>query len=395
MRKMLTIPRIEFETLQERIKNLNAEIVELKRVAEETRQNCDIRYATIFNNSRDAIGVAKKGIHVMVNPAYLALYGYTSERELIGKPILDLIAPAERESILAYVSLREKGEAVPSVYETRGLRKDGTEFVMDVHVSRYQLQGKTYSNVIIRDITERKSAAEELARAKDELETRNNQLRDLSIHLQNVREDERTRVAREIHDEMGQSLTAIKLELARLRKKPPKDQKAIKEQVAYVAELVESTLQSVKRISTELRPGMLDHIGLTSAIQWQAEEFEKRNGIPCSVVFDPEEINIGQNRSTTVFRIFQETLTNIARHANASKVEALLKLQAGELLLRVNDDGKGITKQRALDAKSLGLIGMRERVHYWGGSFEIYGTPNQGTTVVVRIPLDKPEEAPK
>ncbi len=395
MPKMLTISRIELENLQERIRNLNAEIAEFKRAAKEPRQSNDVRYETIFNNSRDAIGVAKKGIHVMANPAYLALYGYASELELIGRPILDLIAPAEREKVLTNVSLREKGEDIPSAYETRGLRKDGTEFVMDVHVSRYKLHGEIYSNVIIRDITERKRVAEELARAKEELETRNDQLRNLSIHLQNVREEERTRMAREIHDELGQSLTAIKLELARLRKKPPKDQKVLKEQAAYVADLVESTLQSVKRISTELRPGVLDHIGLTSAIEWQAGEFKKRYGIACTVVFEPEEINIDGERSTTVFRIFQEALTNIARHANASKVKALLKLEAGELLLRVNDDGKGITKQRALDAKSLGLIGMRERVHYWGGSFEIQGIPNKGTAVVIRIPLDKPGEAPR
>ncbi len=154
-------------------------------------------------------------------------------------------------------------------------------------------------------------------------------------------------------------------------------------------ELVETTIQSVKRISTDLRPGILDHLGLTAAIEWQAQEFEKRTGIACTAVFEPEEVIVDKDRTTTVFRIFQETLTNVARHAKATKVSVLLKAQDDILELHVKDNGKGITEKQISDPKSLGLLGIAERVNYWGGSLTIHGTRKKGTAIVARIRLDE------
>jgi signal transduction histidine kinase len=222
------------------------------------------------------------------------------------------------------------------------------------------------------------------------LKMMNAQLRNLLIYLQNAWEEERARFAHDIHDDLGQLLAAIKLELSSLRKKLPDDPLPIAGQVEYAVKLVESCMQNVKRISAELRPKILDHMGLISAIEWQAMEFEKRAGIPCTAVFEPEEIEIDQGRATAVFRILQESLTNVRRHANASEVEVLLKLRAGDLFLQVRDDGRGISDQEATDGNSLGLMGIRERVHAWGGSFAIRGTRNKGTTVIVRIPLVSP-----
>jgi signal transduction histidine kinase len=282
--------------------------------------------------------------------------------------------------------------------ELAHVRKDGSVMPEGINVRPMIFKGKNVILSGVRDSTGRKNVEDVRCRAYElheilvrertaELTLMNEQLRNLSTYLQNASEEERTMVARDIHDELGQSLMAIKFELSSLRKKLPNDQKAIAERVEYVVKLAESTLQSVERISTELRPRMLDHIGLTSAIEWQAAEFEKRNGIACTVVFEPEEILLDRDRSTAVFRIFQESLTNVTRHANASKVEALMRLQDDDLLLRVKDNGKGITEREALDAKSTGIIGMRERVHYWGGSFALSGSPDQGTTVTVRLPL--------
>ncbi len=252
---------------------------------------------------------------------------------------------------------------------------------------------------MVRDISDRKKAEEALRRSHEELERLvkertaeltilSIQLRNLSTYLQEAREKERTIIAREIHDELGQSLTALKMDLSLLTKRLPKDQGKVMEKAESMAALIESTIQSVKRISTELRPGILDHLGLTPALEWQANEFKKRTGIACDVVCDPDEIVVDRDRTTAVFRIFQETLTNIARHANASKVDVLLRREEKELVLEVKDNGNGITKEQVSDAGSLGLIGMRERVHYWGGLLAITGTKNKGTTVTARIPLD-------
>ena len=179
---------------------------------------------------------------------------------------------------------------------------------------------------MVRDITERKRAEEVLSRSRDELEilvgertaelTRmNDQLRNLSVHLQKAREDERTRISHEVHDELGQSLTALKIDLSFLKKSIPRDQQPVIEKVQSMADLVDATIQTVKRISSDLRPGMLDHLGITAAVEWHAEEFVRRTGIPCKVSSEPEEISLDRDRTTAAYRIFQEALTNVARHA--------------------------------------------------------------------------------
>jgi PAS domain S-box-containing protein len=251
---------------------------------------------------------------------------------------------------------------------------------------------------IIRDISVLKQAEEKLRKSHEELEQLvkertaeltilSIQLRNLSTYLQEAREKERTLIAREIHDELGQSLTALKMDLSLLTRRLPKGENKVLEKAESMAALIETTIQSVKRISTELRPGILDHLGLTAALDWQANEFRKRTGITCDVVCEPDEIVVDRDRTTTVFRIFQETMTNIARHANASKVDVLLKREEKELVLQVKDNGVGIAEEQLSDVGSLGLIGMRERVHYWGGTLAITGTRNKGTMVDARIPL--------
>ncbi|MFH1437810.1 MAG: PAS domain S-box protein [Pseudomonadota bacterium] len=231
------------------------------------------------------------------------------------------------------------------------------------------------------DITERK-------RAEEELRTSREQLRDLSAHTISVRETERTNIAREIHDELGQNLTALKMDLSWLAKKLPRTPKALIGKTRDMARLVNATIRTVRRVSTELRPGLLDDLGLAAAIEWQAGEFQKRTGIKCDLVVRPEEIVIDRDRSTAIFRIFQEALTNVARHAGAKKVTASLRKRAGNLVLKVEDNGKGITRKQVSDSKSFGLIGMRERAHFWGGKVTVRGAKGRGTTVAVSIPIE-------
>jgi signal transduction histidine kinase len=224
--------------------------------------------------------------------------------------------------------------------------------------------------------------------ARIELESSQQQLRALAGHLQAAREDERTRVAREIHDELGQAMTGLKMDLSWLRKKLPKDQEALKEKTDSMLVLMDHTIRSVRRISTELRPGVLDDLGLAAAIEWQIHEFQSRTGIKCQLAARLDDIRLDRPRSTALFRIFQETLTNIARHAHASRVRIKLAQTNGDVTLEVRDNGNGIPKTKLADPRSLGILGMRERALLLGGEVIINGTRGRGTTVTARVPVD-------
>ena len=226
-------------------------------------------------------------------------------------------------------------------------------------------------------------------RAEEELRSSGEKLRSLNLYLEGAREEERTRIAREIHDELGQELTALKMDLTSLAGRLGKNQNAAIEKVASMSKLVDMTIRDVQRISTELRPGVLDDLGLPSAIEWQCEEFQKRTGIPCEVALSDDSFVLDSDRSTAFFRILQETLTNIMRHANATKVQVSLERGKAETVLEIKDDGKGITEKEISDPKALGLIGIRERVLFFRGEFAISGTPGQGTRVRVSIPDDR------
>ncbi len=226
----------------------------------------------------------------------------------------------------------------------------------------------------------------ERSRAEADLRVSRQELRDLASHLQSVREHERTEIAREIHDELGQALTALKIDVHWLGQRVS-EQPALVEKTRTMSRTIDTTVHAVRRISSELRPKLLDDLGLSAAIEWQAREFERRSGIACDIRSEPEDIVLDPERTTALFRIFQETLTNVARHAGASRVEALLRRVAGGVELTVADNGTGITAEQAADRRSLGIVGMRERAYSLAGLFTITGEPGRGTTVRVTIPV--------
>jgi signal transduction histidine kinase len=217
------------------------------------------------------------------------------------------------------------------------------------------------------------------------------QFRNLSAYLQAAREEERRSIAREIHDELGQALTSIKIELSLLREEVLQDATAATERIQALKNRVDETIHAVKHIITKLRPGLLDDLGLSAAIEWQAKDFQQHTGIVCEVHSEPEEISINSEISTAVFRIFQETLTNITCHSKATRVKVDLVQTRESLKLQVRDNGRGITEEEIRDPKSFGLIGIRERAQYWHGTIEIDGKPKEGTTIIVQIPMP-PEE---
>ncbi|UCG11191.1 MAG: HAMP domain-containing protein [Deltaproteobacteria bacterium] len=229
----------------------------------------------------------------------------------------------------------------------------------------------------------------ESARAEEDIKSSREQLRYLSAHLQSVREKERALLAREIHDEFGQALTALKMDLSWLDKRLPMEQAAILGKIKSMSKLIDATIHTVQRLSADLRPGILDDLGLAAAIEWQAEEFQNRTGIQCEVALSPHESLLSRDLTTVIFRVFQETLTNIIRHAKATKVEISLKGTSEKIVLAVKDNGRGITEQEINGPRSFGLIGMRERVALVGGEVYINGVPDKGTQITVSIPLDK------
>jgi len=234
-------------------------------------------------------------------------------------------------------------------------------------------------SVFAKDITERRRAQEDRQRSFE-------QLRALAARLQVVREEERKRLAREIHDQLGQALTAIKMDLSSLVRGLPAGQSPLLEKGTPLLHLVDETIENVRRISSELRPGMLDDLGLAATVEWAAEEFAARTGTKCLLDLAAEQTAVDSETGTAVFRIFQETLTNVARHANASEVSVRLAEEGGDLTLVVQDNGKGINKDELASASSLGILGMRERALLLGGTLTISGEPGRGTTVRLRIP---------
>jgi signal transduction histidine kinase len=264
------------------------------------------------------------------------------------------------------------------------LRADGEEFPIEAAISQVEIGGRKLYTIILRDITERKQAEEQLRNSRE-------QLRALAAHLESVREDERARIAREIHDELGQVLTGLRMDLSWVVSRLPGDEAALMERSRSMLTLIDTTIRLVRRIATELRPGVLDDLGLVAAIEWQAQEFQTRTGIACEFASNQADLVLAPELGTAAFRICQETLTNVARHAHATRVHIRLEAEAGQLVLTVADNGRGITEQELANRTSLGLLGMRERALLLGGQVSIGGKPGEGTTVTVRIPLSVSE----
>ena len=222
--------------------------------------------------------------------------------------------------------------------------------------------------------------------ALEQLEASREQLRRLADGLLLAREEERTTIARDIHDVLGQTLTALKMDTAWIGRRLPDDVPAARAKLTAMAALIDDTVVTVRRIATDLRPGVLDDLGLAAAVEWQAREFESRTGIPCALHASLGEGAIDPMASTALFRILQESLTNVTRHSRATHVTVRLERRGGDLILEVRDDGIGIAETEALNVRSIGLAGMRERAQLVGGGVSIAGSRGDGTTIKVQIP---------
>lgn len=322
---------------------------------------------------------------VFVNDEYCDMLGYSRE-ELLRMSEWDLIAPAELSVIKDRYWRRQRGENIIGFYETTLVRKDGNLLPIATSVSTMIYKGQVASVSYFRDITEQKRVNEQLKRSHE-------QLRQLSTHLQSVREEEGKRIAREVHDNVGQTLTALKMDLSWLSRRLPEDQPALLEKAKSMSKLTDTAIQAVKRVSAALRPQLLDELGLVAAIEWQLEELHDITSIKTEFTSNMNDLGLDQDRATAIFRICQELLWNVARHAGATKVRVILNNTGTEIVLKVRDNGIGITQEKIANPKSFGLTGMRERAAYWGGKVKISSTTGKGTLVTATIPIDEQEKS--
>lgn len=337
----------------------------------------------ILNNQSDlclvcSLNYAKTlGNFILVNNTACKKLGY-KKNELIQMNLLSLCNKNfEKEIVLIVDKLINYGEIN---FDIQLVTKGNRNLLVEFNAVIIEDDGKQLIIFSGREPVGRKRIEEKLMQTTE-------QLRNLSSHLQSVREEERTNIAREIHDELGQVLTVLKIQVTLLSKELRKDQFNIRERMESVARLLEETVESVQRITSELRPGILDELGLVPAIEWQAQEFNNRTNIDVEYNLPKEEIILDQSKATAVFRIFQEALTNIARHANASKIKIVLEQSDGHLKLKITDNGKGITQNQINNPKSLGILGMKERALVFGGTVTIKSTMDIGSIVELGIPL--------
>jgi len=325
------------------------------------------------------LGLSDNAI-IFANNGVETVFGWRPD-ELIGKDVR-ILYPSEKHYERFMRNLYLTLERQKTFYTEFPCRfRDGADMDCLISASRIgELSGERKIVITYEDMTDRKRVGKELERSRM-------QLRSLSAHLEEVREKERTYIARELHDELGQLLTALHTDLVLLSGQITPEQTALKETTASMVNLIDMVMTTLKRIYMDLRPAVLDHLGLTAAIYWQAEEFQKRTGIHCDVTIEPEDMALDMERSLAIFRIFQETLTNVSRHAEATRVEAVLKHLDNRIDLVVKDNGKGIMEQQINQPNSFGLLGIRERTYFWGGKIDISGRKGLGTTVSVSLPL--------
>ncbi len=302
------------------------------------------------------------------------------KKELLGRPFYSLLSAEHRRSGMDRYRRRLRGESLPGLYEVNLIRNDGTRVPCEITSALTRYNGRPANVVYLRDITERKKAEKELNEAYASI-------RKLAIRLEKAAEEERRRISYRLHDEVGQMLTALKMDVNWLSVKIPAEQQKLVNKTESMIKTIDAISQIIRGASAELRPRLIDELGLFEAISWHLREFEKATGISCictsnsTQIPNDKEINIG------IFRIFQELLTNVYRHAEATRVKVSLKEENGRLTLVVRDNGKGIPGDKISAPNSLGILGIKERVHYMNGKVAIRGYEGKGTRVSISVPM--------
>lgn len=337
------------------------------------------RYRRLFEAAQDGILLlnASTGQIEDVNPYLIDMLGY-SHAEFLGKKLWGVGPFADvKDSKDVFAQLQTQGYVR---YDDLPLKtRAGVLIEVEFVSNSYECEGIEVIQCNIRNITKRRQAERELTESRA-------QLRQLSISLQRAREDDRAHFARELHDQLGQNLTALRIDFNSLANTMPSAEPATLARLAAIDQLIDSMVDTTRQICDELRPGMLDDLGFEAAISSYVKNFTQRFGVPCDLLLDRETYDLDESQSTMLFRIVQEALTNIARHARASHAMVALQDRGGELLLTIADDGCGLSTALEGERKTYGLLGMRERVDMLGGQLAIDSAPGRGTHIEVIIP---------
>jgi PAS domain S-box-containing protein len=349
-----------------------------KLAAEELFQS-EQKYRLLFyNNPLPMWMITAPGLDVIdVNESAVKLYGYTGAEFL--KMNIKALRPAED---IAYF-LKEVEKMKPNEINTRARhhkRKDGTVIYVETHSHQIVYEGRLVWLTLSNNVTDKHLAEERLQKSYEDL-------RQLASNLQNIREDERTNIAREIHDELGQQLTGLKMDIFWLTKKINTSDQEITSKLNESLELINATVASVRKIATDLRPSILDDLGLIAALEWQGEEFGKRSGTHVELYNEAGDFELNPDSVSAIFRIYQELLTNVARHANASEVKVVLQKRNDRLFFSLADNGAGFDLDSISHKKTLGLLGIKERTLILGGTFEFKSMPGKGSETIISIPL--------
>lgn len=386
-----TISRTEVDG-QKRFIVVLRDITERVRALEEMQ-----RYSDIVECTEDAIvSRALDGSILTWNAAAERIFGY-SAADVVGVSIDILYSPRTPLEHRDLAPRAMGGERIVN-FETVRRRKDGVDIDVAITISLIRTRDGTVTgaSAIFRDITERKRMERELQESlrqqkstEGALRESRDRLRELSAALQTIREEEKTRIARELHDELGQSLTALKMDAAVIANDLRSDQQELLQRANGMKQLIDGTVTAVRRISADLRPVMLDNLGLAPTMEWLAKDCAVRNGIRVELLMNNDDLQVAGEVATAVFRIAQEALTNIVRHAHATAVQIKVVRTPGQVLLRVTDNGKGMADDDQRKVRSFGLLGMRERAYVLGGDFKVTSEGGQGTVIEAILPAPR------
>ena len=355
---------------------------------EEMLARSEARLRGILDSAMDAIITVDERQHIVLFNAAAEEVFRCPRDEAVGAPldwfIPDRFRREHRQLVREFGSTGAASRRMGHARVVMGLRRNGEEFPIEASISQTTEGGQQFYTVILRDVTQRIRAEEALRRSRQEIH-------DLALTASSAREQEKSRIARELHDELGQALTALKIDVSWLREHLGNPQPEVAQKLASMQVLLDGTVAAARRISSDLRPLMLDDLGLLAACDWLVHNFSNRTGVACELVIGSGDLDLPDPHATAIFRVLQESLTNVAKHSDATQVEVTLERDSSSILLTVQDNGRGFSTGDPRKPGSYGLVGLRERAILLGGEVEIESTPGRGTRIEMRLPAPETE----